>query len=121
MTSSTPPMDADGRRCTNLSAFIAPVVAVETIGDPPPDDGPGDPIPGDIGYPGAMDAQTHDQIKTLLIQMRRYFIHHNCMVGECVAWQALKTRFGVGQRDADDEAWMAAHTQRPFALYPRAD
>lgn len=62
-----------------------------------------------------------DEIKALLIEMRRYFISRNCPVGECVAWNELKARFGVGVRDEVDEAWMAAHTGKPFQLRRSAD
>jgi hypothetical protein len=62
-----------------------------------------------------------NEIKALLILMRRYFIAHSCMTGECVAWTDLKKRFGIGQRDEADEAWMAAHTGQPFILRRSAD
>ncbi len=62
-----------------------------------------------------------DEIKALLIEMRRYFISHNCPTGECVAWTDLKARFGVGVRDEVDEEWMAAHTGKPFQLRRSAD
>lgn len=63
----------------------------------------------------------HDEIKALLIEMRRYFISHNCPTGECVAWNGLKGRFGVGRRDEEDEAWMTARTGEPFVLRRSAD
>lgn len=59
-----------------------------------------------------------NEIKALLILMRRYFIAHSCQSGECVAWMDLKAKFGVGQKDADDEAWMREYTGTPFALRP---
>jgi hypothetical protein len=62
-----------------------------------------------------------NEIKALLIQMRRYFISHSCMTGECVAWQELKAKFNVGQRDEDDETWMAQHTGQPFTLRRSGD
>lgn len=62
-----------------------------------------------------------DEIKALLIMMRRYFISHNCPTGECVAWRQLKEMFDVGQSDAADEAWMTARTGRPFRLRRSAD
>lgn len=62
-----------------------------------------------------------DEIKMLLIEMRRYFISHNCPTGECVAWTELKKRFDVGQRDEADEAWMRQYTGQYFALRRSAD
>lgn len=67
----------------------------------------------------AEDIKTFSQ--TLLIEMRRYFIAHNCPTGECVAWRGLKMIFGVGERDEDDEAWMTARNGEPFTLRRSAD
>lgn len=64
-----------------------------------------------------MDEQQLMEIRSLLIQMRRYFIQHNIMAGECVAWRELKKRFEVGQGDEADEDWMARYTGKPFRLH----
>jgi hypothetical protein len=64
-----------------------------------------------------MEQKEHDEIKALLIQMRRYIISHRVRIGECVAWDDLKKRFGVGRRDELDEEWMRQYTGKPFKLY----
>lgn len=61
----------------------------------------------------AADADEAAEIKALLIEMRRYFISHNLPTGECTAWNGLKRRFGVGESDAADEAWMTEHIGQP--------
>lgn len=53
----------------------------------------------------------HDATKALLIKMRRYIMQHDLQIGECVAWNRLKQRFGVGQSSTEaDEAWLAAYS-----------
>jgi hypothetical protein len=84
-------------------------------------DSPGATLLAEIDRLRAGAATEADEIKALLIQMRRYFISHNLMTGECVAWTELKARFGVGQRDEEDEAWMAEHTGEPFQLRRSSD
>lgn len=38
-----------------------------------------------------------EKLRELVIEMRRYFIAHGLMTGECVAWDKVKKMFGVGQ------------------------
>lgn len=58
-----------------------------------------------------IDAE-HDLTKALLIKMRRYFVNHGLLTGECVAWMQLKVRYGIGESEADDAAWLVANEQR---------
>ena len=38
---------------------------------------------------------TFDEVRNMLIQMRHYVIYHGILIGECVAWNKLKTAFNV--------------------------
>jgi multidrug efflux pump subunit AcrA (membrane-fusion protein) len=62
------------------------------------------------------DAQTvlaeHDEVRALLIRMRMYVISHDLMIGECVAWNALKKKFDVGQVSELDAAWLKEYEAR---------
>lgn len=37
-----------------------------------------------------------DEVRALLIDVRRYVTYHGHLIGECVAWGKLKAAFGVG-------------------------
>jgi hypothetical protein len=51
-----------------------------------------------------------DKIKSELILMRKYVIHHGIGIGECCAWDRLKKEFDVGQTtEEDDERWLAQY------------
>lgn len=45
-------------------------------------------------------------VRALLIEMRRYVMHHGVPIGECVAWNKLKSLFGIGIDEAADAAWL---------------
>lgn len=51
-----------------------------------------------------------EEIKALLITMRRYIIRHDVQIGECVAWNDLKQQFGIGQSTEADEQWLKERT-----------
>lgn len=53
------------------------------------------PIMADDAYDD--DALDKDSIRDLVIEMRRYILHHGIMLGECVAWERLKKLVDVGQ------------------------
>ena len=38
-----------------------------------------------------------DDVRALVIEIRRYVIAHDLLLGECVAWDRLKKLVGVGQ------------------------
>ena len=47
---------------------------------------------------------TDNEIRALLIEMRKYILSHGLLMGECVAWRTLKQRFGVAQSTKGWEA-----------------
>lgn len=52
-------------------------------------------------------SESEKEVRALLIEMRRYVMHHGLLIGECVAWGKLKAMFGVGQSDeAADLDWL---------------
>lgn len=53
------------------------------------------PIMADDAYDD--DTLDKDSIRDLVIEMRRYILHHGIMLGECVAWERLKKLVDVGQ------------------------
>jgi hypothetical protein len=66
---------------------------------------------GEIARLLAKSAAERDATRALLIKMRRYIMQHDLQIGECVAWNRLKRRYGVGQSSsAADEAWLAAYS-----------
>ncbi len=36
-----------------------------------------------------------DETRRLLIEMRKYVVHHGILIGECVAWSKLKVLYGI--------------------------
>jgi len=58
-----------------------------------------------------IDAE-HDLTKALLIKMRRYFVRHGLLTGECVAWMQLKVRYAIGENTETDAQWLLAYEQR---------
>lgn len=58
-----------------------------------------------------IDAE-HDLTKALLIKQRRYIVSHGLLMGECVAWMHLKTKYGIGEITEADEQWLRAYEQR---------
>jgi hypothetical protein len=58
-----------------------------------------------------IDAE-HDLAKALLIRMRHYIMRHGLLIGECVAWMQLKTRYGIGQSEETDAAWLREYQTR---------
>jgi len=58
-----------------------------------------------------IDAE-HDLAKALLIRMRHYIMRHGLLIGECVAWMQLKTRYGIGQSVEADAAWLREYQTR---------
>ncbi len=59
-----------------------------------------------------VSVREHDEVKALLIQMRDYIINHDLLMGECVAWDKLKRKFGVRQSSRDaDHAWLRRYEQ----------
>lgn len=58
-------------------------------------------------------AGEHDEVKALIIQIRKYAIGHDLAIGECVAWDRLKKKFGAGQSSNEaDWAWLARYETR---------
>lgn len=57
-----------------------------------------------------------DKIKELVIQMRKYILHHAVPVGDCVAWHKLKLLADVDINDDTDWqkclAWLEARKTR---------
>lgn len=43
------------------------------------------------------------QVRALLIEMRKYVVHHGQLVGECVAWNRLKEMYEVGDEGIAQE------------------
>lgn len=43
------------------------------------------------------EAIDHSSIRDLVIDIRRYILHHGILMGECVAWEQLKKLVDVGQ------------------------
>lgn len=53
-----------------------------------------------------------DEIRALVIEMRRYMLRHDINMGECVAWNKLKHRFLVAESSTgwqDDLRWLEQH------------
>lgn len=55
----------------------------------------------------------YDEIRALLIKMRRYIIEHDLLIGECTAWQTLKRKFNVGKDWEAEDAWLQERTLQP--------
>ncbi len=36
-----------------------------------------------------------DETRRLLIEMRKYIVHHGLLIGECVAWSKLKDLYSI--------------------------
>lgn len=47
-----------------------------------------------------------DEARALLAGVRHYVMQHGILIGECVAWNVLKSLVGIGQsKEADDRLW----------------
>lgn len=57
--------------------------------------------------PDSMATET----RALLIEMRKYVLHHGILLGECVAWNALKALYGTGQDQMAEEVWLRDYRQ----------
>jgi|HubBroStandDraft_4_1064222.scaffolds.fasta_scaffold00070_22 hypothetical protein len=42
-----------------------------------------------------------DETRRLLIEMRKYVVFHNLLIGECVAWRKLKEMYGITNEGLD--------------------
>lgn len=56
---------------------------------------PEQPSSADPKDAGPKPVLTQDETRNLLIEMKRYILHHGVLIGECVAWGRLKQAFDV--------------------------
>jgi hypothetical protein len=54
------------------------------------------------------------EIKALVTEMRKYIIYHGLLIGECVAWNKLKSLFGVGEEPAEMQVGPATYIEREY-------
>jgi hypothetical protein len=68
----------------------------------------------------AARSDRYNTTKAQLIKTRRYIMRHDLQIGECVAWNALKAQFSVGEDTEKDDDWLAWWTQamQPRELFP---
>lgn len=52
---------------------------------------------------------TYNTTRARLVRMRRYITRHDLQIGECVAWNEIKSQFGVGLDADNDNAWLATY------------